>query len=341
MGSLNLIFGELGYIPASAEMDYKSILIGVFSQLYFQYFIYSLLLSKKNSQRLAIIQVIPIAVLIVAKWVGDYMGIFSQFTTLSYKTDIIENPLFIIRSTIISIQLLYAVVIILFANRLIPIYQDYIDSTESNSARNIIWIKEICYLFLSLSAVYTIEVIFNNLTTALIYFAVAIYSFSRAIILMLNNYVDSFNINGDLYDRIGIRWSIRKLWYIPQERVNLYQNRSIEKTLFEAIESWIIDSKAYANNNFSFKDIADVFPQLNYKTYNELLLRCCGSTFQAYIRGIRIDQATKLIADKTQDLRLKTIADEVGFENSSAFSRAFKATKGVPPSQWRTNLKEF
>lgn len=341
--SLNIILSELGYIPMPIEMDYKYILTGATSQLYLQYFVYTLLFSSRTAIKWTIIQTVPILAIVAAKWIGDQIGALSQFTPISYQEEIenlFRNPLFQIRLTIILIQLAYALVILSFAHRLIPLYQGFIERTESNAARNIIWVKEVCYLFLALSAVYTIDVIFNNITTAIVYFTVAIYSFSRLIILMLSNYAGNFNLRGDLYAQIGVKWSLRRMWYIPNDKESMHQTLATEKALFDDIEDWILSTKAYANSSFSFKDVAERFPQLNYNTYDNMLQRFCSCNFQSHVRAIRIEQAIRLMKDdKAHDLQLKNIADEVGFESSSSFSRAFKATKGMTASKWRDNLR--
>ncbi|MFI3293775.1 MAG: helix-turn-helix transcriptional regulator [Rikenellaceae bacterium] len=70
--------------------------------------------------------------------------------------------------------------------------------------------------------------------------------------------------------------------------------------------------------------------------YDRLLQRFSGCNFQAYVRNIRIEQAIKLMEDKNSPIQFKVIASEVGFESSSSFSRAFKASKGMTASEWRS-----
>lgn len=242
LDSLYLILGESGYIPDPRELDYINILLGASSQLYFQYFIYNLLFSRRSAIKWTLWQAVPIIAIVAGKWIGDHLGIFSQFNAVSYDTNLealICDPIFIIRLTMILVQIAYTAVILLFTSRLIPIYQSYIERTESNSACNIIWIKEVCWLFLSLLIIYTVDALVMNLTTAILYFSVAIYSFSRVVALMLNHYVGGFNLSGDLYSQIGIRWSLKKLWYLPSEKESQHQTLSNEKALFARVEEWI------------------------------------------------------------------------------------------------------
>lgn len=341
--SFNNILGEYGYISHSKELDYINILFGAFSQLYLQYFIYNILFSKHIARKWTILQSIPIVAIVGFKCVGDYMGLFSQFHSLSYGDDfesLINNPIFLLRIIIIIIQLLYAIFILTFVFWLIPLYQLYIERTEANSARNIIWIREVCLLFLALESVYLLDAVYTNIATSIIYFAVAIYSFSRVIFLMLNNYVGNFNLNGSLYQQIGIRWSLRHMWHLTPEREYQHQSIATDKELFESVEEWILTTRAYANSDFSFKDVAEQFPTLSYNDFDGLLNQFGGvGNFQSYIRTIRIDEAIRLMATDRSDLQLKGISNEVGFESSSLFSRAFKATKGITPTQWRTQIR--
>jgi two-component system, response regulator YesN len=58
-----------------------------------------------------------------------------------------------------------------------------------------------------------------------------------------------------------------------------------------------------------------------------------GLGFRAYLRGIRMCRAAELLA--TTDLPVKEVAQRVGYRDASQFSKAFKRTRGVTPSEAR------
>ena len=58
-------------------------------------------------------------------------------------------------------------------------------------------------------------------------------------------------------------------------------------------------------------------------------------TFVEYLTKIRIEMAKKRL--KNQDLSIMDIASEVGYDDSSYFSKVFKRNTGLSPSQYRKN----
>jgi transcriptional regulator GlxA family with amidase domain len=58
-----------------------------------------------------------------------------------------------------------------------------------------------------------------------------------------------------------------------------------------------------------------------------------GRGFRAHVRAVRMAHATELLA--TTDLPVKEIAARVGYDDPSQFSKTFKRTCGMSPSQVR------
>lgn len=70
--------------------------------------------------------------------------------------------------------------------------------------------------------------------------------------------------------------------------------------------------------------------------FHRLFTAFTGLSLQQYIRWLRLKRAAhQLIVDKNQSII--TIAINAGFESHEAFSRAFKKTCGLNPSQYRKN----
>lgn len=61
-----------------------------------------------------------------------------------------------------------------------------------------------------------------------------------------------------------------------------------------------------------------------------------GLTFTAYINGLRLDEADKLL--RTTDKTISAIAYECGFNNITYFNRLFKLRYGKPPRAYRDDL---
>lgn len=104
---------------------------------------------------------------------------------------------------------------------------------------------------------------------------------------------------------------------------------------FDEFEEWLHKSRAYTDHNFSFSNVSAVFTSLTYKSLDDMLHTRHQCNFQAYIRSVRIEEAIRMMNDPALSNQIKSIAHEVGFDSSSSFARAFKATKGVTASEWR------
>lgn len=55
-----------------------------------------------------------------------------------------------------------------------------------------------------------------------------------------------------------------------------------------------------------------------------------------YLTRLRMQLAVRRLSESRQSIA--TVADEVGYESSAAFQRAFKRCFGTPPGTWRSNL---
>jgi AraC-like DNA-binding protein len=72
---------------------------------------------------------------------------------------------------------------------------------------------------------------------------------------------------------------------------------------------------------------------LREKPLNELILRNCGMSFTDYVISLRVAEAKRLL--KTTELTLSQIAIKTGFTDQSYFTKVFKASAGMTPSEFR------
>lgn len=63
------------------------------------------------------------------------------------------------------------------------------------------------------------------------------------------------------------------------------------------------------------------------------LRRETGRTFTAYVRDVRLSEASRLLAETR--LPITQIASTVGFRSLAHFNRCFRASNGTTPSAWR------
>ena len=58
-----------------------------------------------------------------------------------------------------------------------------------------------------------------------------------------------------------------------------------------------------------------------------------GKGFSDYLNDLRIDKATKMLADR--DMQISDIARECGFKTAPYFTRAFRRSRGMSPAEFR------
>ena len=63
-----------------------------------------------------------------------------------------------------------------------------------------------------------------------------------------------------------------------------------------------------------------------------------NETITAYITGCRMNRAKELMKDDNN--KLEAISFEVGYDDYNYFSRVFRRSEGVSPSEYRKNLSK-
>lgn len=340
--SVALLFDSYDQITRSIDegydaspLNYNALLTGVLSQPILLLLYFSLLFSMRRSLKIMAIQCSALLLLFVAIWVVDYFdegrSIHDTFDSMEQMLANFSSPLVFLRFVIIFVQILMSLTTLLVSYRLVPIYQRYIEQFESNVAYNILWVREIGYMTMLITFVYTIDVIFLNATSSITYYIVVTVAFARMINVFLQyKTLDNYD---ELYTRLGVKWSLSKLWYVDEVK---HDTLCQSEYMYNMVERWITSEKPYVNPDFSFNDVVSEFATVGYNEFNQLLGRKSSHNFQSYIRELRIDEAVRLMNDESKHFTFKEISYKVGFENSSSFARAFKAVKGITPSEWRT-----
>ena len=87
-----------------------------------------------------------------------------------------------------------------------------------------------------------------------------------------------------------------------------------------------------AHGKVSLEAIAQEF-YITRGQLNRRIKAITGVTTQQYVMRIRLEQAKKLLSDST--LQVSEVAYKCGFDDVASFSRAFKRTFSLSPSQYR------
>ena len=97
---------------------------------------------------------------------------------------------------------------------------------------------------------------------------------------------------------------------------------------------------AYIQENFD-KDlnmaVVSNHISMNYSLFSYLFKEYTGSNFVNYLKGIRMEEAKRLLEET--DLRIIEISAKIGYDNEKHFMKIFKASCGVSPSEYRKNVQ--
>lgn len=111
------------------------------------------------------------------------------------------------------------------------------------------------------------------------------------------------------------------------------QKKSSEQDENEVIREKI---KNYIDKNyqidFSLDNLAD-YLGLSFKYTSILFKKVMGDNFKNYINIYRIEKAKEILKSK-KDIKIKDLAEELGYNSSNTFIRIFKKYEGISPTQF-------
>ena len=99
----------------------------------------------------------------------------------------------------------------------------------------------------------------------------------------------------------------------------------------------------YLNTHYSEKITMEKMARRVYLSpsyFSRIFKEEMGTPFTAYLNRVRVDRGKELLRRK--DIRLTDIAQLVGFEDQSYFTKVFKKQEGIPPLRYReSHAKEL
>ena len=107
-----------------------------------------------------------------------------------------------------------------------------------------------------------------------------------------------------------------------------------KKKLFVVAERLMKEKKIFREKDLTINKLATVMK--TNRTYLSLAINeFAKCSFCNYINRYRIEEAKILLTDKINQIPIKHICDEVGYNSMNAFYESFKKNVGVPPSLYR------
>jgi len=109
-----------------------------------------------------------------------------------------------------------------------------------------------------------------------------------------------------------------------------------DERLAAELQRLMAEQRAYRTEDLTIASLAATLKTPEYRLRRLINQRLGHRNFNAYVNGFRLDEAQQALADPAQrELPVLTIALEAGFQSIGPFNRAFKATTGLTPTEYR------
>jgi two-component system response regulator YesN len=89
------------------------------------------------------------------------------------------------------------------------------------------------------------------------------------------------------------------------------------------------------SNNISLNDVAESI-NMSYFYFSRLFKESTGKSFSDYLTEYRIDKSIELMKD--ENLSIKQISYDIGYNDPNYFSKIFKKLKGITPTDYRGRM---
>ena len=118
--------------------------------------------------------------------------------------------------------------------------------------------------------------------------------------------------------------------------VAVEESNDVDRKLVDALMRLMADERIYRHDNVTIGALATRLGIPEYRLRRLINQRLGYRNFNVFLNNHRIEEAKAALADPTQaEVPVITIAMDAGFQSLGPFNRAFKATTGVTPTEYR------
>jgi AraC-like DNA-binding protein len=138
---------------------------------------------------------------------------------------------------------------------------------------------------------------------------------------------------GDLFPGAPVATAVANL---PGRSVAPADSGAADQRLVDALMRLMADERIYRHDNITIGTLATKLSIPEYKLRRLINQRLGYRNFNVFLNNHRIEEAKAALADPSQaEVPVITIAMDAGFQSLGPFNRAFKATTGVTPTEYR------
>ncbi|HVD85388.1 MAG TPA: helix-turn-helix domain-containing protein [Bradyrhizobium sp.] len=114
------------------------------------------------------------------------------------------------------------------------------------------------------------------------------------------------------------------------------ESSAADRKLLDALMRLMSDDRIYRHEGLTIGTLATKLTVPEYKLRRLINQRLGYRNFNVFLNNHRIEEAKAALADPSQaEVPVITIAMDAGFQSLGPFNRAFKATTGVTPTEYR------
>ena len=117
-------------------------------------------------------------------------------------------------------------------------------------------------------------------------------------------------------------------------------NEEKKLDLFQALEKLMSEQKVYRDNLLTKDKVAELL-ESNRTYLSQMINEQTGKTFTQYINDYRIQEAIHKLSDPDNQIPLKALSVELGFNSSTTFYKQFQTATGMTPAQYRSQVMEM
>ncbi len=114
-------------------------------------------------------------------------------------------------------------------------------------------------------------------------------------------------------------------------RINELRERELSGLIAKSVK-YIHDNY---NENITLRDVAEE-TNMSYHYFSKYFKDSLGKNFVDYITELRIEKSKELL--KNERISIKEICFQIGYSDPNYFSKIFKKTTGITPSEYRVSL---
>jgi AraC-like DNA-binding protein len=136
---------------------------------------------------------------------------------------------------------------------------------------------------------------------------------------------------GDLFSMTAASVAV-----VPSPHAGALDAGDADQKLIDALMRLMADERIYRRESLTIGMLATKLKMPEYKLRRLINQRLGYRNFNVFLNNHRIEEAKAALADPAQaEVPVITIALDAGFQSLGPFNRAFKATTGVTPSEYR------